>query len=408
MFGRMKIGILGTGTIAGVMARTIQHTRGVTLYAVGSRTLEKAQTFGREYGVKNCYGSYLELVRDPKVEAIYVASPHSEHFEHVCLAVEHGKHVLCEKAFMLNEAQARRVFELAAEKKVFVGEAMWTRFMPFNDTIRRVISGGMIGDPTMLTANLGYPISSVPRLQDPALGGGALLDLGVYCLNFASMVFGDDVVEIAARADKNELGVDLQDSITLRYRSGRLAVLSCTAKSVCDNKAAIFGTRGRIEITNINNYEDMTVYDAEGRKLGAYKRPRQITGYEYELLGMVSAIREGWYECAEMPHAQTLRMMNMMDFIRKQIGVSYPGELDGPGAAEAAADAAEDAGMQALEEQHPFGELTLQLQEQAEPVELVAPVEPVESADATEPEEPAETTEEAKPADPMIENCIHV
>ena len=327
MFGKTKVAIMGTGNIAEVMARTLKKMRGVTCYAVGSRTQDRADAFARTHGIKKAYGSYLELVCDPKVDLIYIATPHSEHFANVRLAIEHGKAVLCEKAFMLNEKQARQIFQFAEEKKVFVSEAMWTRFLPFNETLRQVISGGTIGEPMMLSANLGYNIAGKQRIMDPSLGGGALLDIGVYPLNFASMVFGDDVTDIVSIGTRNPNGMDEQDSITLRYRNGRMAVLNCTTRAVGDRLGMICGTRGYIVLNNINNYESLTVYDNAGKKMGFYKRPRQITGYEYELKACIRAMKKGFLECPEMPHAETLKMLNMMDFIRHQLNVVYPCEM---------------------------------------------------------------------------------
>ena len=329
MFGRVKVAIMGTGKIAGVMAETLKNTRGVTCYAVGSRTLEKARDFASKYGVKKAYGSYEELAADPKVDLIYVATPHSEHFENVKLCLLNGKHVLCEKAFMLNEEQAKAVFALAEEKKLLVVEAMWVRFLPMRSKLMEVLSSGVIGEPTMLTANLGYNIAAKERIAKPELGGGALLDLGVYVLNFASIVFGNDVTDIVSMCSFNNLGMDMHDSITLRYRDGKMAVLNASALSVSDRSGVIYGTKGYIVVDNINNFEGITVYDSDHKKTAYYKRPRQKTGYEYEVEACIRAMNENWLECPEMPHSETLKMLNMMDFIRKSNGIIFPCEKDG-------------------------------------------------------------------------------
>ena len=329
MFGSTKIGIMGTGNIAGIMADTIKNMRGVSCYAVGSRTAENASRFASLYGVKKSYGSYEELVNDPKVELIYVATPHSEHYENVKLALNAGKNVICEKAFMLNERQAKEVFDLAKEKNLLLTEAIWTRYMPMRAKINEVLASNVIGQPTMLTANLGYNVSGKDRISRPELGGGALLDLGVYVLNFASMVFGNDVTDIASICTFNELGMDMQDSITLRYRDGRMAVLCATAHSIADRSGVIFGTKGYIRVDNINNMEAITVFDNERKKIASYKAPKQITGYEYEILACKKALSENWTECPEMPHSESLKMLNMMDFIRRSNGIKFPGEDEG-------------------------------------------------------------------------------
>ncbi len=326
MFGRKKIAIMGTGKIASIMADTIKSTKGVVCYAVGSRNQETANKFAAEYGIKKAYGSYAELVSDPKVDLVYVATPHSEHYENVKLALSAGKNVICEKAFMLNERQAKEIFEYAESKKLFVTEAMWIRYMPMRAKLNEVIASNVIGEPTMLTANLGYNISAKDRINLPELGGGALLDLGVYTLNFASMVFGNDVTDIASICTFNNLGMDIQDSITLRYKDGKMAVLNATALGLSDRSGVIYGSKGYIVVDNINNIEAITVYDNEYKKIANYKRPRQITGYEYEIEACVKALGEGWLECPEMPHSETLKMLNMMDFIRKSNNIKFPGE----------------------------------------------------------------------------------
>ncbi len=326
MFGKFKIGIMGTGKIAGIMAATIKEMRGVTCYAVGSRSAENANRFAQTYGVKKAYASYEELVNDPKVDLIYVATPNSEHFENVKLALSAGRNVICEKAFMLNEDQARQVCELAEQKNLLLTEAMWIRYMPMMVKVKEILASNVIGEPTMLTANLGYNIVYKERVNEPALGGGVLLDLGVYALNFASMVFGDDVADISSLCTFNNLGMDMQDSITLRYRDGKMAVLNSTALTFSDKNGVIYGTKGYIVVENINNPQGIAVFDSEDKKLAYYKKPRQISGYEYEIEACMRAISEKWLECPEMPHATTLKMMNMMDFIRKSNNIYFPGE----------------------------------------------------------------------------------
>ena len=344
MFGRTKVAIMGTGKIASVMAETLKSMKGVTCYAVGSRTMENAAAFAQKYGVKKAYGSYAELVSVPKVDLVYVATPHSEHFENVKLALSAGRHVICEKAFMLNEEQAREVFAMAEEKKLLLTEAIWTRYMPMRHKLLEVLASNVIGEPTMLTANLGYNISYKDRIHQPELGGGALLDLGVYVLNFASMVFGNDVSDIASICTFNNLGIDMQDSITLRYSNGRMAILNATALSCSDRKGVIYGNKGYIVVENINNPESITVYDSAYNKLSVYKRPRQKTGYEYEIAACIKAISEGWTECPEMPRSETLKMMNMMDFIRKSNNIVFPIERAMGGSAQKSAAQSQDAG----------------------------------------------------------------
>ena len=337
MFGRLKVAIMGTGKIAGTMAETLKDTKGVTCYAVGSRTLENAEKFAKQYGFKKAYGSYAELVADQKIDLVYVATPHSEHFENVKLAISAGRNVICEKAFMLNEKQAKQIFKFAEEKGVLVTEAIWTRYMPMRTKLMEILASNVIGEPTMLTANLSYNIAYKERIQKPELGGGALLDLGVYCLHFASMVFGNDVKDIASICTFNNLGMDMQDSITLRYADGKMAVLNATALSVGDRNGVIYGSKGFIVVENINNPEAIAVYDSSYNKIAYYKRPKQKTGYEYEIEACVKAIGEGWLECPDIPHSETLKILNMMDFIRNNNHIVFPGENENIDAEEAPA-----------------------------------------------------------------------
>jgi len=328
MFGRVKVAIMGTGRIAETMAETLKSMRNATCYAVGSRTKENADRFAAKYGIKKAYDSYEELVQDPKIDLIYVATPHSEHFKNVKLALLAKKNVLCEKAFMLNEKQAEVIFKYAEEKNIFISEAMWTRFHPMRKKLTEILASNVIGEPSMLTASLGYNIVTKDRIAKPELGGGALLDLGVYTLNFASMVFGDDVEEIVSVCSHNDKGMDLNDSITLKYKNGKMAVLNATALSVSDRSGVIYGSKGYIIVDNINNIEGISVYDADHNEIAYYKRPKQKTGYEYEVDACIKAMAQKWTECPDMPHSESLKMLNFMDYIRKSNKISFPGEWD--------------------------------------------------------------------------------
>ena len=329
MFGRVKVAIMGTGRIAETMAETLKHMRGVTCYAVGSRTKENADKFASKFGIKKAYGSYEELVKDPKIDLIYIATPHSEHFKNVKLALLAGKNVLCEKAFMLNEKQADLVFNYAEENGIFLSEAMWTRFHPMRKKLQEILESGVIGEPTMLTASLGYNVADKDRITKPELGGGALLDLGVYTLNFASMVFGNDVDDIISVCTYNDEGMDMNDSITIKYKDGRMAVLNASALSMSDRSGVIYGSKGYIIVDNINNIEGISVYDENHNEVAYHKRHRQKTGYEYEIDACVKAIQQKLTECSEMPHSESLMMLKFMDFIRKRNDITFPGEWNG-------------------------------------------------------------------------------
>lgn len=326
MIKPIKLGILATGNIAGQMARTIKEMDCVTGYAAASRSLEKAEQFAKTHGFEKAYGSYEELVNDPEAELIYVASPHSHHYEHIKLCLEHGKHVLCEKAFTVNEAQAREVTALAEAKNLLLAEAMWVRYMPMVKTLQGVIASGIIGDVSTVTANLYYLIKDVERIVKPELAGGALLDVGVYTLTFASVVMGDEIERIHAAAVKTETGVDAQNSITIIYKDGRMAQLCSGIMSISDRKGMIYGSKGYIIIENINNFETIQVYDTKRELIETHTCPPQITGFEYQVEACVNAIRNGQTECPQMTHKQSVEIMRQMDEVRRQIGVTYPCE----------------------------------------------------------------------------------
>ncbi len=319
----MKIGILGAGSIAHSMAKTVSRMEGTELYAVASRSIGKAEDFARQYQIPKAYGSYQEMAEDPAVDLVYVATPHSHHYAHVRLCLEHGRNVLCEKAFMVNSSQAREVVRLAREKRLLLAEAIWTRYMPSRALIREAVDSGIIGEVTSLTANLGYVVKHKERLIRSDLGGGALLDLGVYPVNFALMVFGDDYEEVSADAVLSGEGVDLQNSITLKWKDGKFAVLHSNMQALTDRRGVIYGDKGYIVVENINNCESVCAYDLERKLIRKYEIPEQITGYEYEVEACRSAIKAGEVECKEMPHADSVAVMALLDKVRKILGITY-------------------------------------------------------------------------------------
>lgn len=322
----MNVAILGAGNIAHFMARTLEGMDDAVCCAVASRSLEKAWAFADEFGIKRAYGSYEEMLQSGDIDLVYVATPHSHHYEHIKLCLECGKNVLCEKAFTVNEAQAREVLELAKSKGLLLTEAIWTRYMPMRKTISELLASGIIGEVTSLGCNLGYVIDEVPRILDPALAGGALLDLSVYVLNFACMFFGDDIADINAYATFTERGVDIQDSFVLTYNDGRMATMYTTTKCNTDREGVFNGKNGYIKVDNINNYERVRVYDRDYKLIKTIDAPAQITGYEYEVRSALKAISEGRTECPEMPHCETLFIMRLMDIVRDMWGMKFPME----------------------------------------------------------------------------------
>lgn len=323
---RFNMAILGAGNIATQMAAAINGLEDVTAYAVASRNLEKAQKFASKYKFDKAYGSYEELVKDDEIDLIYIATPHSEHYAHAKLCIEHGKAVLVEKAFTANATQAKEIIELAEEKGVFLTEAIWTRYMPGRKLIEDIIKSGKIGEVDNVEADFSIPICNVPRMNDPALAGGALLDLGMYTLTFASMFLGDDVAATRSRCIKYRTGVDATDFIEFTYADGKQAFLRTSMVSGSKNEGKINGTNGYIEVFNLNSLEKINVYDGDGQIKETIVPPQIVNGYEYEVLACIEAIKEGKLECEQMPHSETLLIMERMDELRRSWNVKYPFE----------------------------------------------------------------------------------
>ncbi len=341
----MKFAILAPGKIAQSMATAVKGLKEgsvqatqetaeqmgvnpseIELYAVASRDLEKAEAFAKQWGFEKAYGSYEEMLEDEAVELVYVASPHSYHYEHAKMCLEHGKHVLLEKPFTVNATQAKDLISISEAKGLLLTEAIWTRYMPSRKMLDDILKSEVIGVPTSLVANLGYPMRNKERLCKPELAGGALLDVGVYPIHFALMVFHDKLAKLDTTSVMSPEGVDWTNSVTLTFDGGELAVLHSTMLSPTDRLGVIYGDKGYIEVVNINNCEAIYVYNAKRERITSYKVPEQINGYEYEVLSCMKAIREGKVECDEMPHSETLRVMQLLDTIRAKWGLKYPCE----------------------------------------------------------------------------------
>jgi len=386
---KMNLAILGAGRIAISMATTVSQMEEVHLYAVAARDGARAKAFAEKYGVEKSYGSYEEMLCDEQVDLVYIATPHSLHCEQAKLCIAHGKPVLCEKAFAMNARETREMLNYAHEKGVFIAEAMWARYTPQAQKLRELACGigagttgkretfdegkcpgdgsgrpqGRIGTIIGLTANLGYQVMNKERLIRPELGGGALLDLGVYTMNFATWILGDDVQSLttsmvpleadgdisywreptavssekkagtvetppreARRQDvqpmqnaSREAGtVDKSEFINLVYPDGTIAGLFNTMEAVTDRRGIIFGTEGRIEVENVNNFGEIRIYNNRYELVETIPQPQQISGYEYEVLACKRALEQGKLECEEMPHAHTLRVMELLDEIRSE------------------------------------------------------------------------------------------
>ena len=321
--GRLNAAVVGTGYMASKMTAVLNSSGTVRPYAIVSRDIERALQFGRENGFKKAYDSMESMLADKKVDLVYIATPASEHAGQVRACIEAGKPVLCETPIALTSAEAESLFALSSSLDVLVVEAMHIRFLPFFKQIVSAISSGAIGTPVMLTANLASDIENLPRLQRPSLGGGALGDLGYFLLAFSTMIFGNQIKRIQSSCAFTPMRVDRQLSIVLQYKDDRMAVLSCTTSGNGESRAVIQGTKGYIVVEDLRNFASATVYDSRKNKTASYKRGKIKSEFEFEMTAFTAAMKSGWKECPEIPHAQTLSMMQMMDFIRRQLGISY-------------------------------------------------------------------------------------
>ena len=322
--GQLRVGIIGAGWIAEKAVITLNGLADCEAYAIASRSKEKAEAFAETWKMRKAYGSYAELIADPSVDLVYVATPHSHHYDVTREALLAGKPCLVEKAFMANYRQAKEIVDLSRERGVFLAEAIWTRYQPVVGMVRDLISSGRIGTPRLVTATLGYSMGDKPRIMRADLCGGALLDLGVYALNFVRMFFDADIASITSQCVKSQTGMDLTNAMTLVLSNGVLCNLQSSAACVGDNIGVIAGTDGNLIIDNINNPQKITVNTHDRVFVEDIPVPQQITGYEYQFIACRQALIDGLLEPREMPLEETLYIMELMDDFRRQWDVRYP------------------------------------------------------------------------------------
>lgn len=322
----LRWGILGLGSIARQFATGLKELPDAQLIAVGSRSQEKADAFGAEFDVPHRHKGYEALAADPDVDAVYIATPHPMHAEDALLCLDAGKAVLCEKPFTVNAAQAERVIRRAREKKVFCMEAMWSRFFPLVSRLRETLAQGGIGEARMLYADFGFRAGINPegRLFNPAMGGGGLLDVGVYPISLASLLFGTPDA-VTGLAHIGETGVDEQAGMVMRYGGGRLAVLSTGVRINTPQEAVILGTEGRITI-HAPWWKPSKMTVSAGGKDEEISAPFQGNGFQFEAQEVARCVRAGRTESDILPLDETLSVMRTMDALRAQWGLKYPME----------------------------------------------------------------------------------
>jgi predicted dehydrogenase len=324
---KVNWGIMGTGWIADRFASDLQYVTNGEAVAVGSRTIESASKFAENMNIPIAYGTYEELVTDPNIDVIYIGTPHPFHIEHVTLALQAGKSVLCEKPFTVNAAELEKLIELAREKNVFMMEAMWTRFLPAIVKVREWIQQGCIGEVKQVRAEFGFQSEWNPqgRLLNPELGGGALLDAGIYPISFAAMIFGAKPIHISSTAEIGQTGVDEHFTALLDYGSGQAALLSGAVRLDLNNDAYIYGTKGHIHIPTFlyANEATLQVNDEDAQLFTA---PRSSHGYAYEAEEVGRLILDGQKESSVISLDESLNIIRILDKMREQWGLKYPFE----------------------------------------------------------------------------------
>lgn len=327
MTEKFKWGILGPGNIANQFVKGLKSIGDAEVSAVASRSMERANSFADMYGIPKRYDTYEDLANDPNVDAIYVSTPNPFHCEQSILCLEAGKAVLCEKPITINAGEASKVIECARKNKVFLMEAMWSRFVPVYDKIREWLNTGAIGEVGMLKADFAYrrPWDPEDRHVNLRLGGGALLDIGVYTVSLASMVFGGPPSTIVSVPYIGETGADLQSAVVFGYDGGKHAQLSCSTEILMPHDAWIYGTTGSIHIPWFWRTTS-AVLKREGKDDEVVETPFKATGYEYEAMAVMACVRAGKLESELAPLDESLEVMKTMDQIRAQWGLKYPGE----------------------------------------------------------------------------------
>ena len=331
----VRWGIVSTGKIATAFVKDLHLLEECEVAAVGARRQESADAFAAQHAIPRAYGDYRSLVADPDVDVVYVGTPHALHREHVELAFQADKPVLCEKAFTLTAAETEHLVALASERDLFLMEAMWMRCNPLVRRLQQLLATRALGEVRQVRADLGFVVDSPPtdRLLDPALGGGVLLDMGIYPLTFAQLFLGDPS-DVAAVASLSDAGVDLDLSLSLGYPTGAVASLTASMTAWSPRTASIATDRGRIDLAAPFHHPSAatwTSYDDDAQEPGDIREERLGVGYTHEALEVVRCLRNGETESPLMPLDDTVSMMRLMDRIRTQIGVRYAADDLGVG-----------------------------------------------------------------------------
>jgi dihydrodiol dehydrogenase / D-xylose 1-dehydrogenase (NADP) len=328
MTDTIRWGILGTGNIAHQFAKGLKSASGAVLTAVGSRAQGTADKFGDKYSIPHRHATYEALAADPDVDAVYIATPHPLHKDNSILCLEAGKAVLCEKPFTINKKEAEAVVAVARRKNLFLMEAMWTRFLPTLVKTREWLRDGVIGAPRMVCSDFGFRAGydEESRLFAFDMGGGGLLDVGIYSISMAAMVLGTEPEQITALADIGDTGVDEQNTVNFRYANGAIAMTSSAIRTNTPQETHIIGEKGWIHLHTPFWCGTKVTLAIEGKEPETFEFPLRSNGYNYEAEAMMECMRSGKTECEIMSLDDTIAIMDIMDKARAQWGVKYPME----------------------------------------------------------------------------------
>ncbi len=326
----IRWGIIGAGNIATTFATALNGMKDTKLVAVASRDIERAMKFATNYQVEKAYGSYEEIIKDSEIDVIYIATPHTEHKANAELCIKNGKSVLCEKPFTINEKEARYLMDLAKEHKVFLMEAMWTKFLPATKKVKQWIADGKIGKIQNMQISFGFQVTynEANRLFDFAVAGGALLDAGVYPVTYATHIMGKLPDQVLSTAIMGKSGVDEQNCMIFKYNDGVIATLRSGITVSMENDAIIIGDKGRIVVRDFLRANQAVLCDTKGNTIESFQEDGRINGYEYEAYEVNQCLREGKLESSYLPVMDTLNIMKVMDSMRADWGLKYKQEID--------------------------------------------------------------------------------
>ena len=327
MSDKIRWGLIGLGLISRKFANGLALVPDAEIYAVASRSQEKADAFGAEYGATKCYGSYEDLANDPDVDVAYIGTPNNYHLPHSLLCLNAGKHVLCEKPFAVNAQEAKVMIDCAREKNLFLMDAFWTRYFPAMHKVRELLADKVIGDVMLVTADFGgrSPVVPEKRHFNPDLAGGALLDVGSYCLQFASMIYGKQPADIVSQVAIGETGVDEFSVVVCKYSDDEMATMTSAIRLGTPHEARIMGSKGYIAIPNFWHPSELTVV-LSGQEPKTLRFEYEGEGFQFEAIEVGICIRAGMTESAIYTLDETLGIMETLDRIRADWGLRFPFE----------------------------------------------------------------------------------